>query len=186
MDYKYIEQLLERYWQCETTPEEENVLRAFFAQPDVPANLARYKALFVYEQQQAADGLGEDFDERLCQLAGVDKEKKTKPTVVRAKRLSFAARLQPLYRAVAILAVVLVIGNGVQYVFDSRKPVAEWDYNPDNYQDSYNNPKEAYETLNDGIEELKDVLSSSADRAKLDSEADVEAAVSEPNNNVRP
>lgn len=131
MDYKYIEQLLERYWQCETTPEEENVLRAFFAQPDVPANLARYKALFVYEQQQAADGLGENFDERLCQLAGVDKEKKTKPTVVRAKRLSFAARLQPLYRAVAILAVVLVIGNGVQYVFDSRKPVAEWDYNPD-------------------------------------------------------
>lgn len=186
MDYKYIEQLLERYWQCETTPEEENVLRAFFAQPDVPANLARYKALFVYEQQQAADDLGEDFDERLCQLAGVDKEKKTKPAVVRAKRLSFAARLQPLYRAVAILAVVLVIGNGVQYVFDSRKPVAEWDYNPDNYQDSYNNPKEAYETLNDGIEELKDVLSSSADSAKLDSEADVEAAVSEPNNNVRP
>ena len=60
MDYKYIEQLLERYWQCETTPEEENVLRAFFAQPDVPANLARYKALFVYEQQQAADGLGEE------------------------------------------------------------------------------------------------------------------------------
>ena len=180
MDYKYIEQLLERYWQCETTPEEENVLRAFFAQPDVPANLARYKALFVYEQQQAADGLGEDFDERLCQLAGVDKEKETKPTVVHAKRLSFAARLQPLYRAVAILAVVLVIGNGVQYVFDSRKPVAEWDYNPDN------NQKEAYETLNDGIEELKDVLSSSADSAKLDSEADVEAAVSEPNNNVRP
>ena len=38
----------------------------------------------------------------------------------------------------------------------------------------------------DGIEELKDVLSSSADSAKLDSEADVEAAVSEPNNNVRP
>ena len=62
--------------------------------------------------------------------------------------------------------------------------MAEWDYNPDNYQDSYNNPKEAYETLNDGIEELKDVLSSSADSAKLDSEA--EAAVSEPNNNVRP
>ena len=159
----------------------------FFAQPDVPANLARYKALFVYEQQQAADGLGEDFDERLCQLAGVDKEKENETDSGACKApLVCNARLQPLYRAVAILAVVLVIGNGVQYVFDSRKPVAEWDYNPDNYQDSYNNPKEAYETLNDGIEELKDVLSSSADSAKLDSEADVEAAVSEPNNNVRP
>ena len=31
MDYKYIEQLLERYWQCETTLQEENILRAFFS-----------------------------------------------------------------------------------------------------------------------------------------------------------
>ena len=118
MDYKYIEQLLERYWQCETTPEEENVLRAFFAQPDVPANLARYKALFVYEQQQAADGLGEDFDERLCQLAGVNKEKETKSAVVRAKRLSFAARLQPLYRAVAILAVAAPLVTSCPFSYE--------------------------------------------------------------------
>ena len=32
MDYKYIEQLLERYWACETTLEEEQILRAFFLQ----------------------------------------------------------------------------------------------------------------------------------------------------------
>ena len=31
MDYKYIEQLLERYWQCETSVEEESELRAFFS-----------------------------------------------------------------------------------------------------------------------------------------------------------
>ena len=29
MDYKYIEQLLERYWQGETTLQEENILRSF-------------------------------------------------------------------------------------------------------------------------------------------------------------
>ena len=200
MDYKYIEQLLERYWQCETTTEEENILRAFFAQPNVPANMARYKALFVYEQQQAADGLGENFDERLCQLAGVEKKKEVKPAVVRAKRISFAARLQPLYRAVAVLAVVVVIGRGVQYVFDSRKPTAEWDYNPANYKDSYNNPKEAYESLSDGIEELKDVLTAPADSAKNNpetematleteagtAEAEDGAVATKSNNNVRP
>lgn len=49
MDYKYIEQLLERYWECETSIEEEAILRAFFLQKEVPAELARYKSLFVYE-----------------------------------------------------------------------------------------------------------------------------------------
>ena len=27
MDYKYIKQLLERYWNCETSLEEEDILR---------------------------------------------------------------------------------------------------------------------------------------------------------------
>ena len=52
MDYKYIEQLIERYWKCQTTQQEEEILRAFFAQDVVPASLARYKGLFEYEQQQ--------------------------------------------------------------------------------------------------------------------------------------
>ena len=30
MDYKYIEQLLERYWEGETTLQEEAILRTFF------------------------------------------------------------------------------------------------------------------------------------------------------------
>ncbi|MBQ8277874.1 MAG: hypothetical protein IJY00_05460, partial [Bacteroidaceae bacterium] len=35
---------------------------------------------------------------------------------------------------------------------------AGWDYNDDTYNDSYDNPQEAYETLDDGIRELRDVL----------------------------
>ena len=50
MDYKYIQQLLERYWMCETTLEEEEILRTFFSQKDIPAGLLRYKDLFAYEQ----------------------------------------------------------------------------------------------------------------------------------------
>ena len=52
MDYKDIEQLLERYWQCETSVEEEATLRDFFAKEEVPAHLLRYKNLFVYQQVQ--------------------------------------------------------------------------------------------------------------------------------------
>ena len=65
MDYKDIEQLLERYWQCETSVEEESVLRDFFSKEEVPAHLLRYKNLFVYQQVQQEVGLGEDFDARI-------------------------------------------------------------------------------------------------------------------------
>ena len=50
MDYKYINQLLERYWNCETSLEEEGILRAFFSQKDVPAELRQYQPLFAYQQ----------------------------------------------------------------------------------------------------------------------------------------
>lgn len=64
MDYKDIEQLLERYWQCETSVEEESVLRDFFSREDVPAHLLRYKNLFVYQQVQQEVGLGRQSNNR--------------------------------------------------------------------------------------------------------------------------
>ena len=36
MDYVYIEQLIDRYFEAATTIEEERILRAFFSQRDVP------------------------------------------------------------------------------------------------------------------------------------------------------
>lgn len=87
MDYKDIEQLLERYWQCETSVEEESVLRDFFTKEEVPAHLLRYKNLFVYQQVQQEVGLGEDFDARI--LAQVE------TPVVKAKRLTLTGRFIP-------------------------------------------------------------------------------------------
>ena len=50
MDYKYITQLLERYWKAETTLEEENILRAFFSQTSVPEELRQYRCLFLHRR----------------------------------------------------------------------------------------------------------------------------------------
>ena len=47
MDYKYITQLLDRYWAAETSIEEERILRAFFSQTEVPEELKQYRSLFV-------------------------------------------------------------------------------------------------------------------------------------------
>lgn len=119
MDYKYIEQLLERYWNCETSLEEEQILRAFFSQKDVPAGLLKYRDLFVYEQTETkADVLGEAFDERMMALTG---EKKP----VKARTISLADRFMPLFKAAAAVAIFLTLGNAAQVAFKGdAKPEA--------------------------------------------------------------
>lgn len=111
MNYQYIEQLLERYWQCETTVEEEKILRTFFSQKDVPAALLPYKDLFTYEQQEREEeALGDDFDNRMMELIN-------EPTPVKARTIKLTERLKPLFKAAAVVAIILTLGNAVQMAF---------------------------------------------------------------------
>lgn len=74
MEYGRIELLLEKYWVCETTPEEEDELRCFFNETEeLPAHLLRYKELFVYQQQEQNCMLDDSFDKRI--LAKIAPEK---------------------------------------------------------------------------------------------------------------
>jgi hypothetical protein len=52
MDSKQIELLLEKYWKCETSLEEEKVLREYFKQPVVADALKESAILFRYLEQQ--------------------------------------------------------------------------------------------------------------------------------------
>ncbi|MBQ8046870.1 MAG: pyruvate ferredoxin oxidoreductase [Prevotella sp.] len=114
MDYKYITQLLERYWQCATSLEEEEILRAFFSQSDIPSELQRYQALFQYEQAETKkDALGDDFDERMLAMVG-------EPSVAKARTITMARRLMPLFRAAAVVAIILTLGNAMQVQFDGN------------------------------------------------------------------
>ena len=56
MDYKFVEQLLEKYFAAETSLEEERVLRDCMTLPGLPQHLARYADLFLYEDAQAVEG----------------------------------------------------------------------------------------------------------------------------------
>lgn len=51
MDSK-IEQLLERYWKCETSLEEEKELRTYFNEKEVPEDLKETALLFRYFEYQ--------------------------------------------------------------------------------------------------------------------------------------
>ena len=117
MDYKYIEQLLERYWQGETTLQEEDILRSFFSQPDIPDNLRKYQPLFSHEQEEP---LGDDFDVRILGMIGEEEPK--------AKVITLTSRLMPLFKAAAIVAIILTLGNAAQ---------APWNYGWENPKDEY-------------------------------------------------
>ena len=108
MDYKYIEQLLERYWEGETTLQEEAILRTFFSQPDMPENLRKFQSLFACELQKE-DPLGDDFDARILEQIG------EAPV---AKTVSLKDRLMPLFKAAAIVAIILTLGNAAQAPWD--------------------------------------------------------------------
>ena len=116
MDYKYINQLLERYWKCETSLEEENILRTFFSQDELPAELKPYKSLFAYELSETKnEALGEEFDQKM--MAMIEDEYTKEPN--KAKVVSLTERLKPLFKAAAVVAIVLTLGNAAQVPFQN-------------------------------------------------------------------
>lgn len=52
MELKLVEQLLEKYFQGETTIAEEKQLKAYFSSNDVASHLAKYQSLFGYFETQ--------------------------------------------------------------------------------------------------------------------------------------
>ena len=105
MNYKYIEQLIDRYFQGDTSVEEEQILRNFFAQPEVPEHLRKWQPLFKAQQTLASAHLDESFDERLLAL--------TKEYRVQAKVVPLHTRLRPLFRAAAFIAFAVIIGSAL-------------------------------------------------------------------------
>ena len=95
MDYSFIDKLLERYWQCATSLEEEEMLKAFFRQKEIPQRFEQYRSLFNYEDLAASEHLGADFDEKMIRMV--------EQPVVRARRIPFAVRFRPFFKSVLFI-----------------------------------------------------------------------------------
>ena len=64
--------------------------------------------------------LGDDFDEKILSMI-------EEPVVVKARTISLAQRLMPLFRAAAVVAIILTLGNAIQVAFnnnDGDMPIA--------------------------------------------------------------
>jgi hypothetical protein len=125
MDSEQIDTLLARYWNCETSLEEEQQLRDYFSD-EIPEGLAETATLFRYFQEQKDKSLKDTtFDRRI-----VNK--------IRAPRRHYTAVLT--FNAMRIAAGIAVLIAAVWLV---RMEIRE--SSPAKTTDTYNDPKMAFE-----------------------------------------
>ena len=92
----------------------------------MPARLLKYRSLFEYQKQAASEApLGDDFDQKV--LAAIYEDIEDSPKVVKAKVVSFGSFLKPLFKAAAVVAMVLTIGDAAQWSmgYTSQEPSAQ-------------------------------------------------------------
>lgn len=154
MNYQYIEQLIERYFAAETTVAEERILRAFFAEGEVPSHLQQYAPLFAFteQEQNVPEVLGEDFDEKL--LARLRAKGDMPEVHVRAMKMTLGARLRPLGRAAAAVALLITVATTVHEAVDKTMPTRPVDmeaFKAERSIDSSYTEDHPYRQLQDGL-----------------------------------
>jgi hypothetical protein len=124
MDSKKIEELLQKYWDCETSLEEEQQLREYFSQANVPDQMKEAASLFNYFGQQKNKAVNEQFETKVL---GQLKKPAGKVTNLIQTSLRIAA-------GIAVLAVALFF---VKQEIGKSTTVA--------VEDTYDDPKKALE-----------------------------------------
>ena len=127
MDSKNLEQLLEKYWNCETTLEEEQQLRAFFQNGTIPDAMKDTATLFRFFEAEKNKTLQENFEKT------VTKELRQRQGGKIISMVSFA-------NIARIAAGVLVVVVATYFI---RQEVRK-SY-PQELQDTYSDPKMALE-----------------------------------------
>jgi len=133
MDYKTAKILIDKYWNCETSLEEEDQLRSYILQNNLPEEFKKYQDLFRFYSDERTKELSQDFDEKMLNL-------------VRKKHKKSSQRyLNWMYKVAAAVLLILsffVINERFIRVKDQAKKVVE---------DTFSDPEKA-------LEETKKVL----------------------------
>jgi hypothetical protein len=150
MDSKHIEQLLEKYWNAETSLEEEQELRAYFGGASVADSLKETAVLFRYFEAEKKKSVEESFEKV------VTNEIKQRHSGKVVKMITFTQ----MARIAAGIFVVVVAGYFIR--MEVRKAYPE----EIAVTDTYNDPKIAFEETKKALM----MISKSFGRAKSETE----------------
>ena len=108
MDSKHIEELLEKYWNAETTLEQEEELRVFFQSSNIPENLSETATLFRYFENEKSRKLNEKFDADVTKQLQQRQGGKIVPMTDWFRMARVAAGI------IVVVAAIFLIGKGVR------------------------------------------------------------------------
>ena len=146
MDSERINELLQKYWNCETTLEEEGQLHTYF-QGYVPKSLKETASLFQYFHQQKHRGITDiSFDRRVMhKVQGRSKGKMT----------------SLVYNSMRIAAGIIVLVMAVWLVrLEIRKST------PVEMTDTYDDPKIAFEETKKALMMISRSFSTAEEQAR--------------------
>jgi hypothetical protein len=126
MDSKQLEELLHKYWECETSLEEEQQLREYFCRTDVPEPWKDTAALFQYFEKQKQKTVQPQFEEAVIQAIKRPPGGKTLSLVQISLRIAAGV-------AVVLAAVFFVR----QEIRSNNADIA--------FEDTYDDPRKALE-----------------------------------------
>lgn len=141
MNIEQIKSLLARFYEGQTTPEEERLLADFFRREDVPEELQEDKQLFLILAQISDQEMPVDIAEEITAFVNNLGQTKIQPLISEDKQrkgVIFRLKTPPKmwYRVAATVAILLAIGGGV-FVHQQRTLAT------DPFRDTCNTQEEA-------------------------------------------
>lgn len=140
MNIEQIKSLLARFYEGQTTPEEERLLADFFRCEDVPEELLDDKQLFLILAQISDQEMPADIAEEITAFVNNLGQTKIQPLISEDKQrkgVIFRLKTPPKmwYRLATTVAILLAIGGGV--LFHQRT------YTTDPFRDTCSTQEEA-------------------------------------------
>ena len=140
MTIEQVQSLLSRFYEGQTTPEEERLLAAYLRREDVPEELQEDKQLFLMLAQLSDQEMPADIAEEITAFVnnlGQTEKKPVLPEVKQRKGIIYRLKTPPkmFYRAAATVVILVAIGDGV--LFHQRT------YTTDPFRDTCSTPEEA-------------------------------------------
>jgi hypothetical protein len=140
MKEEEINQLLERYWQCETSIEEERELHSLFSEDLIPEKLKIYQPLFMH----------------IDKLSEVKASAQLKSGINKPVQIQF----YPVLKIAASVLIVIALGVGFHTHYQQQKFMDKV------FSDTYTDPEEAVKETHNVMARVSSVLQLVQDEQK--------------------